>query len=286
MQTIINLPSFIFFDKDLKNLNKIQKLLLLIKGIYFILVFKYTKNSLFCFLCNLIYGKNGKISFVDNMYTKQLENNKIYYPNKRIVRVMVDHNKQFDKLFRTYALDKISFDNNDLVLDCGANVGELFFSFKYNNLDIQYMGFEPDKDVFKCLEQNINNGYQVNKALGKENTTKKLFIDSEGANTSLVNFGTSSEYEVDTITLDSLKLDNVKLLKMDAEGYEPEVLLGATNSLNKINLISVEYGNERGVEEKSTIVEVTNFLYNHGFKLVADSRERKIGLFENKVINV
>ena len=73
---------------------------------------------------------------------------------------------------------------------------------------------------------------------------------------------------------------------MDAEGYEPEVLLGATNTLNKIKFISVDYGNERGVEEKSTIVEVTNFLYNHGFKLVADSRERKIGLFENKVINV
>ena len=28
----------------------------------------------------------------------------------------------------------------------------------------------------------------------------------------------------------------------------------------------------------------SNKFYNHGFKLVADNRERKIGLFENKVI--
>ena len=99
MQTLINLPSFIFFNIETNSLNKIQKIRLLIKGIYFIFVFKYTKNKLFCFLCNIIYSKNGKLGYEDNMYMKKLENNKIYYPNKRIERVMVDHKKHFNLLF-------------------------------------------------------------------------------------------------------------------------------------------------------------------------------------------
>lgn len=285
MQTLINLPSFIFFNIETNSLNKIQKIRLLIKGIYFIFVFKYTKNKLFCFLCNIIYSKNGKLGYEDDMYMKKLENNKIYYPNKRIERVMVDHKKHFNLLFETYLLDKISFKTGDLILDCGANVGELFYSFHYRQLDVKYLGFEPDRSVFKCLSKNLRTNENINKALGNENTSKNLYIDSEGANTSLVDFGSSKNYEVKTITLDSLNLDNIKLLKMDAEGYEPEVLLGSKNTLKKIQFISVDYGNERGTEEKSTMVEVTNFLYSNGYKLIADSSVRKVGLFENTLFN-
>lgn len=90
--------------------------------------------------------------------------------------------------------------------------------------------------------------------------------------------------EVESITLDSLNLEKIKLFKIDAEGYEPEVLQGAINSFPQIEYISVDYGNERGVENKSTVVEVTNFLYNSGFKLIAEGAVRKVGLFQNKLI--
>ena len=60
------------------------------------------------------------------------------------------------------------------------------------------------------------------------------------------------------------------------------MLIGATNTLKEIAYISVDYGNERGADEKSTMVEVTNFLYSKNFKLIADSNIRKVGLFKNK----
>lgn len=284
MKSLVNLPSFIYFDKDLNKLNKLQKLLLLIKGIYFIFVMNFTNGKTFCFFSNLIYKKNGKISFSDGKYYKNTyDQQKIYYPNKRIDRVMVDYEKNFRNLYQTYLLDKVDFQKNDRVVDCGANVGELKYALNFYNKDIEYIAFEPDSDVYECLVMNMDNkSTLVNKALAMENTVKQLYIDSEGANTSLVDFGSVNNYQVETITLDSLNLTNIKLLKIDAEGYEPEVLIGATNTLKEIAYISVDYGNERGADEKSTMVEVTNFLYSKNFKLIADSNIRKVGLFKNK----
>ena len=40
--------------------------------------------------------------------------------------------ENFDFLFKSYCLDKIDFKKDDIVVDCGANVGELFFSFYYD----------------------------------------------------------------------------------------------------------------------------------------------------------
>ena len=283
MKSLINLPSFIYFDKDLQNLNKSEKLFLLLKGIYFIFVMKFINGKAFCFCCNLIYRRNGKIFFSEGKYFKKInDSEKIYYPNKRIDRVMVDHEKNFNNLYKTYLLDKVNFEDNDLVIDCGANVGELKYALNLHAKNIEYLAFEPDKDVYECLVKNMNNkSTLINKALSMENTIKHLYIDSDGANTSLVDFGSNNNYEVETITLDSLKLKNIKLLKIDAEGYEPEVLEGAKNTLKEIAYISVDYGNERGVEEKSTMVEVTNLLYLNNFKLIADSNIRKVGLFKN-----
>ena len=284
MSHLFNLPSFIYLNKNIKDLNKLSKLILFIQGIYFIFVFKYTQNSFFCFFCNLIYRKNGKLSYEDGKYFKKLENDKIFYPNKRIHRVMVDHKKHFNFLFETYLLDKISFNNKDIVVDCGANVGELFYAFEYKKLDISYVGIEPDNEVFKSLAKNVKNSQIINKALGESNIIKNLYVDSEGANTSLVDFGSSNTYDIETITLDSLNFEKIKLLKIDAEGYEPEVLQGAKNSLNQIEYISVDYGNERGFDNRSTVVEVTNFLYSSGFKLIAEGQFRKVGLFQNFLI--
>ena len=53
-------------------------------------------------------------------------------------------------------LDKIEFNSGDTVVDCGANVGELYQGLKNNINNLNYIGFEPDPIVFRCLEKNVN----------------------------------------------------------------------------------------------------------------------------------
>ena len=138
-------------------------------------------------------------------------------------------------------------------------------------------GFQHFKKTLKLRNIGILNNF----ALSNENGDMKLFYDTHGANTSLVDFGSDKHEKIEVKKLDSLNLTNIKLLKIDAEGFEPEVLDGAKETLKEISYIAIDYGNERGVNEDSTMVEVLNLLYENNFTLIKDSKYRKVGLFRN-----
>ena len=74
------------------------------------------------------------------------------------------------------------------------------------------------------------------------------------------------------------------MLKIDAEGAEPEILIGANKLLRKIKYISVDVGPERGLLQESTANETKEILFNNNFELINQNLERKSILFENKNI--
>ena len=53
----------------------------------------------------------------------------MFYPNRRISNIFIDYKLHINKFFKTYCLDEINFQENDLVIDCGANIGELYLAF-------------------------------------------------------------------------------------------------------------------------------------------------------------
>ena len=75
------------------------------------------------------------------------------------------------------------------------------------------------------------------------------------------------------------------MLKIDAEGLEPEVLEGTQNILDNIEYITVDFSPERGTEQNLTIVDTNSFLYSNKFELVKFSDFRMIGLYKNKEFN-
>ena len=154
-------------------------------------------------------------------------------------------------------------------------------------MNINYIAFEPDSQAYKCLIKNKIKGNETsyNLALSNKNGEEKLFLDSYGGNSSIVYFGNKNYEIVQTVTLDSLNLNQkIKLFKLEAEGFEPEILEGSVKTLKNIEYISVDFGAERGVNEDSTIIEVNNFLLQHNFELIKFSKYRMIGLFKNKLI--
>ena len=76
--------------------------------------------------------------------------------------------------------------------------------------------------------------------------------------------------------------ENIKLFKIDAEGYEPEVLSGSKNTLKKTAFVSVDFGSERGANQNNTMVDVNNLLLQVGFELIELNDFRMIGLYKNK----
>lgn len=285
---LLNLPPFMFNGLDIENYRFIKKTIFILKGKILSIIINNFNGNIFCLLINFFYWKDNKISFKNNLYFKNLDNNIIFYPNKRILRVVNNYSHHFSKILKSYCIDVLDLKDGDLVVDCGANVGEINIGLKENNIFVKYVGFEPDPIAYNCLK--LNNPQSVdslfNIGLSNEDKEGVLYLDGYGGNSSLLDFGSNQKISVKIKRLDSFDFQKkIKLLKIDAEGLEPEVLEGTQNILKNIEFITVDFSPERGTEQNSTIVETNSFLYSNNFELVKFSDYRMIGLFKNKEFN-
>ena len=225
-----------------------------------------------------------KVQFSDPDYFI-LDNNKKYkfFPLERIRFYLQGLNTRFEILKKEYLLDNIKFNKDDVVIDCGANNGDFYFCF---NDKIRYYGFEPSPIVFKHLKHNVNNQNLYQLGLWKNSTKKiKFYInDVEGDSSMIPTNNYSSIENIKTITLDEIisKIDkNIKLIKIEAEGAEPEILEGLKENLLRVEYLTIDCGFERGINQESTIFECTNYLLKNNFKMISFSKYRTIALFKN-----
>lgn len=284
MANIFNLPDFMFLNVDSSSMSRFNKLAFLLKGIIISIIHKRTKGKIFCTFMNLLYSNDGKIFFQSGKYYKKnLDGTLMYFPNKRIDRVIVNKDSQLKDLLNQYSLENFELKGKDLVVDCGSNVGELFLGLKLKNKNFKYIGFEPDPDAFDCLEMNLSN-FDVkvhNIALSNKNGLVEFYLDTFGANSSIDYFGEEKNILVESKTLDSFNLDKVKLLKLEAEGHELEILEGAEKTILLTEFISVDYGPEKGKDGKMTLPSVTNFLFSKNFVIESSSSSRYTAVFRN-----
>jgi len=129
--------------------------------------------------------------------------------------------------------------NEDSVyLDIGTNVG-------YHALAIgkmakcKVLGFEPHPNHFTVAAYNCQNDpvKLFNAAVGKTDGTVRIdtFDPAENKNYGEVKIdeNCTDGVEVQLMKIDSLKLDNCTLMKIDTEGQELNVLKGAAKTLKK-----------------------------------------------------
>ena len=184
---------------------------------------------------------------------------------------------------RVYFLDQINFKNGDSIIDCGANTGDLLLWFQNNNLEIKYTGFEPCLSEFECLKKNISPHKAFNSALWNAEGEKDFFASSDNGDSSIFEpVAFNDVYKVKTERLEKYINSEIKLLKVEGEGAEPEIIEGLGKNLDLVHYISADLSDERGVLLEYTVVQVTNFLLSNNFELVEFSPDRFIFLFHNK----
>ena len=140
----------------------------------------------------------------------------------------------------------------DTVVDVGANVGTHTTAFA-NGVGTggRVIAFEPQPRVFELLERNVQaNGYDnvslYRFALGAERSVRYAPPTDYAAHVnvgavSLLSDAEESSHPVDVVTLDSFELDAVRLIKIDVEGMECDVLRGAVRTLRRCRpVVSVE----------------------------------------------
>ena len=193
-----------------------------------------------------------------------------------------------EKLSEVYLLDLIEFCDNDLVVDCGANNGDFLMALETHCSNIKYIAFEPGPLEFTTLRQNIGNHLPVNMALGEITQVIPFYLSEQNADSSIV----PTDCDLPSVDIQMISFTDycrqflpdskVKLFKVEAEGYEPEVLEGAKNVLNQIEYIVVDGGFERGPEKTPTLPAVSNFLIGHGYTMIGIGGGRRlVALFKN-----
>jgi len=140
----------------------------------------------------------------------------------------------------------------DTVVDVGANLGTHTVAFaRAAGAAGRVIAFEPQARVFDLLERNVrSNGYDnvalYRLALGAEHSVRHVPALDYAAHVnvgavSLLTRADGASCAVDMVSLDSFALDAVRLIKIDVEGMECDVLRGAAQTLQRCRpLLSVE----------------------------------------------
>ena len=160
-----------------------------------------------------------------------------------------------------YKFSDINFNPEDIVIDIGGNIGimSIYLAKKYPFLKI--ITIEPVYRTYMFLLRNIwlnkiTNIFPINCAITGDGKQLTLYVDysiSGGASSKVIVTDNHDTITVNSMTLDNIfemfKLDKVKLLKIDCEGSEYEILYN-TNNLSNIEYIRAEFHINKKLQEE------------------------------------
>ena len=178
--------------------------------------------------------------------------------------------------------------NIDVILDIGANIGQYGGEMRNLGFKGEILSFEPMKKAFKKLQKNASrdkNWKVYNWSIGERDGQTTINVAKNSVSSSLLDNLpqlTESAPEaafIEKETIEIRKLDSVfeslglmgkkVYLKIDTQGYEEMVLLGAEHSLQQVTGIQIEMSFIPSYEGALTFDTMKTKLNTLGFHLLA-----------------
>lgn len=212
--------------------------------------------------------------------------------------------KIFRKYLRRHGFDIVSYDpvnhpvarrlmlmgqnNIDLLLDVGANIGQYGLRTREDGYKGRIVSFEPLSSAFRKLAARTEedaNWEAVNIGLGDKDEIALINISANSQSSSIldmlpshVSTAPDSAYieseEVSVRRLDSIFRDYWKpgdnvFLKIDAQGYERNIIEGAAQALGHISGIQMELSLVPLYEGEALMAEMINAMSEKGYVLMS-----------------
>ena len=216
---------------------------------------------------NRYQTKFGKICCLPNdfEFIKSLSNSKMYEEDLIVSKI-------------------IPFFNNSqkyVILDVGAHIGSHSVIYSKSIPNCEILSFEPQSILYDILnkniqDNNISNCTTYKNAVGHKVMTtnlSKYVYDYHANNISeikynvdnTINYGAIGLGEngenVNMITIDSLNLKQCDYIKIDVEGAEVLVLMGAVNTINKFHPII--FFEENGLTINNSMIKSMNIDFEY-----------------------
>ncbi len=176
----------------------------------------------------------------------------------------------------------------DLIFDIGAHIGLYGHGVRHNGFSGKIISFEPQSKPFMALTDLAKNDKQwdtENFALGdfdgeaeiniSENSVSSSILDVKQSSVDLVPESkvigkeTIQVKKLDTVLLDYYKEGNKLFVKIDAQGFEKNIIEGARNSLDKIQGFQLELPVNSFYEDSESFTEMIYYMYSLGFRLAS-----------------
>jgi FkbM family methyltransferase len=145
-----------------------------------------------------------------------------------------------------------------VAIDAGANFGNWPAGLLEYLPEARIIAFEPSKIAFEKLHDRFSLDERVtcvNLALGKEGKTSTLYADEIGSGLGSLTKRRLKHFDIDFVHTESVEVCSVdcrivsqklsaqpKILKMEVEGQEFYLLLGAVETIKSVHLVQFEFG--------------------------------------------
>lgn len=269
-----------------------RTLKMLLRAIELILPYKVACNLRNLFLFFMNSNLRFKYDKDTNLFIASEKNISRYFGNMKRGFDLYDKSllKRGEDLHKTYCLNNINFKSSDVIIDCGANYADLFIPLQEIIDEENYIAFEPGPIEYKCISKSLPKARNFNLGLSNKDNLMKFYLCSATGDSSLVETQNYTEViEVKVTTLDnfakSYNIDHCKLLKLEAEGWEPEILDGAKDFIKKCEYIAIDGGPERGLNDELTFQSLNNKLLNSGYEMVDICGYAYRALYRNCIFN-
>lgn len=182
----------------------------------------------------------------------------------------------------------------DCFVDVGANIGLMsIFASQLVEIEGKILSYEAHPKTIDLLKENIQLNQLANVqvypyALGVTEGKTKIYDNwqvNRGGASLIVKTVDSESYDIEIHCLDSVFPDNTtpKVIKIDVEGFELEVLKGASETIKKFQPILIVELSENRSNAHSSSSEIIDFIKtigNYHFYKLKGGKERKSKLIE------
>jgi FkbM family methyltransferase len=236
---------------------------------------------------NYEFGKKYKAHSSDDRFDYYETPSGNYYLPKNckgdIVANAIKANSFFDQVICEVAKSYIK--PNSIILDIGANYGQMAIALSKIATNTQVYAFEAQKMVFDILEKNIesNNAKNIrsfyNAVYDIENTEFMFPVPD------LVKYATYGAYGLDlkakqgvpvrSLTIDSLAFDMpVSFIKIDIQGSDLAAMRGAVNTIAKYQMpIIFEYEEQFQQDFNTCFQDYVDFVDGINYKFLKTVQE-------------
>lgn len=193
---------------------------------------------------------------------------------------------RFNKVVESKKYNWLNELNVHTIIDVGANIGQSALKFHTILPDSFIYCFEPIEKCYEKLEENLKplqNHKSFRLALGSKKEKAVIYLNEFDASSSILKmtdihknaFPFARQHIKENIDVDlldnvfkNIKLQKNVLLKIDVQGFEKEVLIGANEMLKDTSIIIIEISFLALYEGSPKFFDIYEMLNKIGFEYI------------------